>query len=159
MHFDCAEANLSVFCTVGIVWNSLPSPHQRTVLLRLVLPSDRTLRYEKIQIMNNCQVGIQNGVIARISRAVKSSKNQSIGSPLHRWDDDKRWVFLLKPHWRCTCTCSISFLEDIAYQSTSGKVVGYVEYSSDDLNCLSTSSNRVTSHMLAILVRGLTCRF
>ena len=41
----------------------------------LVLPSDRTLRYEKIKIMNNCQVGIQNGVITRITRAVKSSKN------------------------------------------------------------------------------------
>lgn len=47
----------------------------------------------------------------------------------------------------------IHMTEDLAYQSSTGNVVGYVEYDNGDLNKLS-ACNKIASHMLAVLVRG-----
>lgn len=47
----------------------------RLVQQIMVLPSARTLRAEKMQTLNRCQTGLQNGAATRIRQCVDASEN------------------------------------------------------------------------------------
>lgn len=126
----------------------------------LVLPSTRTLRNEKMKSLNRCQIGIQDGVASRISRAIDSSENYYDHFAVICFDEMTIKGNLAIPEILCKWDIInfnafiFSFAEDLVFQSSSGNVIGFVNYGNDDINSFSSVSDNVASHMLAVFVRG-----
>ena len=52
------------------------------------------------------------------------------------------------------CIVTLLYLENIAFSSTSGDIVGYVDFDDQTLTALAHSKDAVATHMLAFFLRG-----
>ena len=62
------------------------------------------------------------------------------------------WAYLTSATIKLLITCLC--VEEIAYCSATGDIVGYVDFGEESLTSCSKSKEEMATHMLAVFVRG-----